>query len=155
MNGYKHIIECHCVLPQYRNAKKPLYFKFQVFSIIDDGNNVVPKMSQCPNCGIVHKVFDICKSEIVTFKESSKEIISKEDLTFMLPDDYVNILRNYGCVTADYEHLYFILDNKRWNDHMILSYEKEGDEISGKILKFTSDGRPKIEPYSYSNLVGK
>lgn len=134
--------------------KKPLYFKFQVFSIIDDGNNVIPKTAQCPNCGIVHKVFDICKSEIATGKEESREIITKDDLSFMLPSDYVNILKNYDCVIADYEQLLFILENKKWNDFIVLTYEKEGEDISGKLLKFSETGQPKIEPYAHSLIIG-
>ncbi|MHA2108846.1 MAG: hypothetical protein ACW99R_14180 [Candidatus Hodarchaeales archaeon] len=131
-----------------------LYFKFPVFSIIDDGNNAIPKMAQCPNCGIIHKVYDICKSEIVTRKEESREIITVEDLVFMLPEDYVNILKNYNCSTPDYEHLHFILENKKWNDYIVLTYEKDDDNISGKLLKFTQEGRPRIEPYSHTNIVG-
>jgi hypothetical protein len=153
MEGYKHIIECHCVLPQYRNAKTGLYFKFPVFSIIDDGNNVVPKVAQCPNCDIIHRVFDVCKSEILTGREHSREIITKEDLEFMLPEDFIRILKNYNCVTADYEQLHFILTYKKWNNHIVLSYEKNENEISGKILKFTETGMPKIEPYSYTDIA--
>ena len=65
MTGVLHLIECHCCLPQYKNSKKPVYHKFKVFSILDDGDTVISKHSQCNNCGVVHHVIDICKSEII------------------------------------------------------------------------------------------
>ena len=66
MQGFKHLVQCHCILPQYRKMKDPVFHKFVVFSTIDKKDNVEPKNVQCNNCGVIHKVFDICKSEIET-----------------------------------------------------------------------------------------
>ena len=41
MAGIKHLIECHCMLPQYRNKKDRQYHKFVVFSIIDNADCVI------------------------------------------------------------------------------------------------------------------
>ena len=36
VEGVKHLIQCHCVLPQYRNANPPMFHKFVTFSVVDD-----------------------------------------------------------------------------------------------------------------------
>ena len=64
MESYvKHLIECHCTLPQYRNRPDIVYHKFPVFSLLES-DSVVEKLARCNNCDAVHRVFDVCKSEI-------------------------------------------------------------------------------------------
>ena len=63
------MVECHCVLPQYRNRKEVVYHSFVVFSIIDEAGTVIPKHATCNNCGVIHNVRDICKSEIIPGRE--------------------------------------------------------------------------------------
>ena len=65
MRGVKHLIQCHCMLPQFRNMKEPIFHKFPVFSVIDNSDITIEKFSICNNCAALHKVVDICKSEIV------------------------------------------------------------------------------------------
>ena len=77
----KHLIECHCILPQYKKAPKPVFHKFIVFSEID--NDVVePTYVQCNNCGAVHKIYDFCKSEIIVGRDELRTILSSTLLTF-------------------------------------------------------------------------
>ena len=82
MTGQQHLIQCHCVLPQYRGRKDPVYHKFTVFSIIDESDTVVPKFVQCNNCGVIHKVYDICKSEIITGKDEMRNTAKIDDFKF-------------------------------------------------------------------------
>ena len=60
MRGQKHLIECHCILPQYRRALNTVYHKFVVFSEIDDSDTVVPKFAQCNNCGVIGHLAGQC-----------------------------------------------------------------------------------------------
>ena len=62
LEGVRHLIECHCTLPQYRNANPPVYHKFVVFSVLDE-DAIQKKLVQCNNCGIIHKVVDLCKKK--------------------------------------------------------------------------------------------
>ena len=48
MNGIKHLIECQCILPQFKKRENPPYHKFVVFSIIDDVDEVLEKFAQSP-----------------------------------------------------------------------------------------------------------
>ena len=76
--GIKHLVSCHCVLPQFRKMKNPIFHKFVVFSKLEN-DNVVPKIAKCNNCGVLHKVIDICKSEFIHGHEDSVRSIVQVD----------------------------------------------------------------------------
>ena len=44
----------------------PLFHKFTVFSEFDSEGEIIPKIAKCNNCGVIHKVIDFCRSEIIT-----------------------------------------------------------------------------------------
>jgi len=155
MKGFKHLIECHCVLPQYRKLEKHIYHKFIVFSIIDDSDTVIPKYSQCNNCGVIHKVFDICKSEIISGTEELTSLTTIEDLQLMLSDDIVNVLKSYDVDVATYEYVKFILDEKKWGEHVVLTQDSIKDEITGKILIVESAMKSKIETFIRKTSIDK
>ena len=148
MEGIKHIIDCHCVLAQYRNTKNPIYHKFIVFSIIDDSNTVVPKFVQCNNCDTVHKVFDICKSEIISGKDELGTGIQKDDIKRILPEDVRDVLESYSADLATYEYAAFILEQKKWGSFVVLTREIINDDVSGKMLVFESPVKFKIETFT-------
>ena len=43
MPGIKHLIQCHCILPQYRNIDDPIFHKFIVFSKMDSNGDLIPR----------------------------------------------------------------------------------------------------------------
>ena len=141
------------MLPQYRNAKKPLYFGFNVFSEIDEGNNITCKFLQCPNCGVIHKVYDACRSEIITGKDESAMVRNLTDVKLSIPENFVELLENHGCEFADYEKLEFILDNKMWSEYILLSKDYEDNSRVGKMLTFSDNGKPKVEPFMSTELI--
>jgi hypothetical protein len=147
MQGVKHLIQCHCVLPQFKNRENPVFHKFVVFSVIDDSDTVQPKFAQCNNCGIIHKVTDLCKSEL-TSKEESKSLPNIQDIKFSLPKDLVGILESYQCDLATWEQAEWICLTKMWDQWIVLAKE-EGDDgdIHGKRLIFQEDGRFRIEAF--------
>ena len=83
IEGVRHLIECHCILPQFRNRQTPVYHKFIVFSTVDD-DKVNKKLVQCNNCGILHKVVDLCKSEIAHGMEEGASLRTIEDIRLVL-----------------------------------------------------------------------
>lgn len=155
MEGTKHIVECHCVLPQYRAMSSPLYHKFIVFSIIDDSDTVVPKFVTCNNCGVVHKVFDICKSEIVAGRDELNSEIKKDDIKFNIPSDIREVLESYNCDISTYENVIFILDNKKWNSFVVLTKDSVEDDVTGKMLVFQNRDKFKIESFTNNFIVEK
>jgi hypothetical protein len=147
LRGQKHLIECHCILPQYRRASNTVYHKFVVFSVIDSSDTVVPKFTQCNNCGVIHKVYDVCKSEIITHKEDLKSIKTIDDLALTLPTDVSRVLASYNCDLPSWEYAEFILNNEAWGSIITLTRDEADDEITGKALQI--EGRSQISIITY------
>jgi hypothetical protein len=148
MNGIKHLIECQCILPQYKKRENPPYHKFVVFSIIDDSDATIEKFAQCNNCGIVHRVFDICKSEIAVGHESLNSIPTKDDFCLMLPSSIVDILNAYDCEMYTWEQVAFILNHDKSGEKIIISKDEINGKIQGKFLTYSGNNRFMIEPFT-------
>tara|TARA_A100001515_G_scaffold73854_1_gene58707 strand:- start:124 stop:585 length:462 start_codon:yes stop_codon:yes gene_type:complete len=153
VKGIKHILECHCILPQYRDRREPVYHKFIVFSEIDESDTVVPSNVQCNNCGTVHKIYDLCKSEIVAGKDESASVEKKEDVALSLPKQLVSLLETYSLEICDYQLARHIIENKQWDSTLVLSMENEGETSSGKILRFLAEDRFRVESFSRQELL--
>lgn len=155
--GQKHLIECNCILPQFRNQKKPIFHKFIVFSTIDENDKVVEKIVQCPNCGIVHKVSEIGNSEILR-KENVKSVKTIKDLSVYLPGSIVGVLEAHNCDLPTYEEIEFIIENELWDSSVVISKELTDDgEIFGKLMIIKNQkihpGVIKIESFSRDDTI--
>ncbi len=151
--GIKHLIQCHCILPQYKNSKDPVFHKFVVFSIIDDSDTCIPKIANCNNCGASHKVYDICKSELLTGSEDLKTAMKKEDFKLSLVSSVYELLEQYGCEIYDFEYAQFIIDNQKWDSTISLTKENISDKLEGKLLRFISENKFRVESFSYTETV--
>lgn len=146
MQGIKHTVECHCVLPQYRQAGKP-YHQFIVFSILDDSDTCIPKHARCNNCGVIHNVIDVCKSEILPGQETGA-VMEISDAKLMVPQSIANILDSYNCDISTWEYVLFLLEGEQWDTKVILSKEQtETGDITGKLLHLRAPGQYRLEPY--------
>jgi|TARA_R110001583_G_scaffold64676_3_gene187400 hypothetical protein len=153
MQGLKHLIECHCILPQFRGRKEPIFHKFVVFSVIDEEDQILTKFSQCNNCGVVHKIIDICRSEIISGMEDSGSIISKSDIKHSLSKNLISILETYKCDIATWENVQFIIENEMWGSEVTIEREEIEDNVQVKFLKLLSDSKVKIETIVSKNEI--
>ena len=144
--GVKHLVECNCVLPQFRKKNNPPFHSFVVFSIIDAGDVVEPKTVQCNNCGVVHNVVDLCKSEIITGREDCS-FVTIDDIKFMLPAQIKEILETYNCDLPTWEEALFNLQEKKWNSFIVLERKENDGDSEGKLLRFKGQNRFMIEPF--------
>ena len=152
--GFKHLIQCHCILPQYRNSADPVFHQFVVFSIIDlKSDTVIPKFSECNNCGAAHKIVDLCKSEIIVGKDEVSSQLSITDLKYVLPESLYELLGAYEKDLPDYEHAQFILENQMWGDHILLTREEIDDHIQGKLVKFLERDKFRVESYTTRRTI--
>ncbi len=144
--GIKHLIECHCTLKIYQKLEETIYHKFPVYSKYDkESGAIIPKIAQCNNCKTLHKVYDICKSEIVPGgKDEDRTMLTKEDIIIQLPDKISNFLVSQNCDITIFEHVLDIIDSEIWNEHVILSREIIDDNLHVKILQIIGDNRFKI-----------
>jgi len=152
--GVKHLIECHCILPQYRGRSNVIYHKFTVFSEIDESETVVPKIINCNNCGISHKIIDLCKSIINIGKEDSITMTTIDDIKLSLPEDIISVLISYDCDLATWEQAEFLIRNSQWGNFIVLSKELTENGAEGKVLKLIGHGKYRIEPFSQTNTIG-
>ena len=151
MKYCKHLIECQCILPIFKNNTAPVFHKFTVFSLFDLNENIKEKWVKCNNCDAVHRVYDICKSEILKNSEKYTNLVTTlDDLKFALPSDIINILSKNNSEIADYEMAAYFIKEKVDQEKIVLS--KKEIENEGKILvKYISfeNGKYEINQSSY------
>lgn len=148
MRGQKHLVKCRCVLPQYKKLKDPPPHQFIVFSVVKDDGDVVVKYAQCNNCGIIHRVTNVCNSEIVIGKEYMNSLIKIEDIKASLAPNFINVLEANFADLPTWEATQFIIENKRWGDFVVLNSENEGGEIHGKYLRILGETLCKVESFT-------
>lgn len=129
----KHVIECKCILPQYKASPEPIFHRFVVFSELDEQGEFVSHYAQCNNCGVVHRVIEVGQSRVIK-KESLPSIISIEDLKMSLPPKLVGILELHDCPLATWQEANFIIQNKMWGRGFTVAKEMDGSTIMGKYI---------------------
>jgi hypothetical protein len=141
-----------CILPQLKGRPNQVFHKFVVFSVIDDDGNVQSSHAQCNNCGAVHKVTDICKSEILIGKDELKSMISEKDIKLTLPSSLSNVLETYSCDLATWQLVQFAFHHQKWGTWTTLVKEELEDGTSGKILRIDGPTNFRVEPFSTEDM---
>ena len=150
--GHKHLIECRCILSQFQKMRNPPLHKFIVFSILED-DVMLPKLAQCNNCGIVHKVIDFCKSEIVRGKEHANSIISIDEVKQSLPSKLCDALSSYDIDLPTWEAIKFIIENERWGEHVVLSTDDTDGMRQGKYLRILGKTLYKVDSFTSDGVL--
>jgi hypothetical protein len=144
--GIKHLIECHCTLKIYEGSDDHVYHKFPVYSKLDMSGKVIQKLIQCNHCQTIHKVYDICKSDIVrSGKDDHKTSIDREDIACQISDKISSLLRRYDCDISTWEQILDYCDNKYWNKKIVLNRELIEGKYHVKIMTLMSEEKVKIE----------
>jgi len=136
MIGTKHLIQCHCVLPQFRKLEDPIFHKFVVYSKFLDDSSVEERLVKCNNCDAIHKVIDLCRSEIVLKIDDVDSILDENEIKLGLPDKIVKILEKNSSDIATYESIDHIIEKSAWGSEVIVSRKTINNEkIHVKILE--------------------
>jgi len=153
--GQKHLIKCRCVLPQFKTSTNPesKQHKFVVFSEVND-DVVKQKFSQCNNCGLIHKVTDICTSEIMSGKEFMSSIMTIEDIKPGMNSSLVSILERYQCDLPTWEQVQYTIENKRWGDFIILTSDIEDDTKTVKYVRILGETLFKVDFHTRKETIG-
>lgn len=146
--GVKHLVKCKCVLPQFRKQHTPPQHQFIVFSVINDEDRVNLKFAQCPNCGVVHKVIEISRSEIMQNREAMSSIVSIDDIRSSLPQQLTAMLDANKVDLATWEHTQFIYENKQWGSYVVLASDTEAGIKSGKYVRILGEALFKVESFT-------
>jgi len=158
MKYLTHLVECQCILPQYKNYGKPIFHKFPVFTLFKEENNmsddsfavgnVIEKYVKCNNCDCVHRVYDICKSELLKKSDDYVDLVTTlDDLKFSLTSELIDVLSKNNADISDFEKAAYLY-NKKVSDTIMLSKKIIGDNIVCKFLIF-EDGKFTVRQDSY------
>jgi hypothetical protein len=138
IEGIKHLIQCHCVLPQYRGVNPPLFHKFVVFSLVED-DQMREKISQCNNCGVLHRVFDHCRSEILFGKDASASVRTVEDVEIALPERLAAYLKSQNIDLSTWEQVEWLVENSQESE-LVIRRDEQAGKTNLKILTIKKDG---------------
>lgn len=151
-SGQKHVITCRCIMHQFKKLRNPPAHKFVVFSVLDD-DQVRPKFVQCNNCGVIHKVTDVGKSEVVQTREHMSSILSIDEIKSSLPTNLAQVLETNNCDLPTWEAVSFIVENQRWGDFVVLTSDEEAGLRQGKFLRIIGESLFKVESFSRDEIV--
>jgi hypothetical protein len=132
--------------------ENPPLHQFPVFSVIRDDDSVVPKFVQCPNCGAVHKVTDIFKSEIVPNKEDLRSL-TIQDMKAGFSESLSGILETNDCDLSIWEFVKFIIDNQKWGEIVVLTSESIDGMRQGKYLRILGERLYKVEEFVREEFI--
>lgn len=141
--GHIHLIACRCVLPHLKSSKEPPPHRFRVFTRLVDDVPVV-KYAQCNNCGLVHRVTDLGRSEI-TGKDEGRSVKTISDIKPLLPEKLVSILESNDADLASYELCEHVLNHQEWGRFVVLSSEPDGSITHVKILEIMGPNFFRVE----------
>lgn len=150
--GMKHLITCRCVLPQLKRVTNPPQHQFVVFSVIEDNGTFRPRFSQCNNCGIIHKVIDVCRSEIVP-REAMGSLTTIDDIKASLTPQLVNLLDVNSVDLSTWEMAQFIIEYKQWGNFVVLSTDEEDGTRQGKYLRIMGETLFKVETFMREEVI--
>ena len=150
--GLRHLITCRCVLPQFKRSPSAPQHQFVVFSAIEDDGTFRVRFTQCNNCGIIHKVTDVCRSEVVP-RESMGSIPTIDDIKASLPPQLANLLESNDVDVSTWEMAQFIIENKQWGNFVVLSTDEEDGMRQGKYVRILSETLYKVETFMREEVV--
>lgn len=153
MPGLKHLIECHCVLALFKSSQKIINHKFPVYSKIDSNGKVISKIVKCNNCDSLHKVFDICKSEIKFGKDQTPVTVTREDLGYMLPSRLNDLLVKTDVDISVFEHVLDVIEEERWGEYIVLKRDIIDEKQQVKLLEIFSEEKYKITNEVINNII--
>jgi hypothetical protein len=102
---------------------------------------------------VIHKVTDLCKSEILAGKESAKAMITIDDIRPSIHPNFANILDVNSADLATWEAVQFFVENKKWGEVVVLTTEQDGNELHGKYLRIIGESLCKVESFTRSTGV--
>ena len=155
MQSQKHLIQCQCILSQFKNTDPPIFHSFIVFSVLEEDGSLIPAYAQCNNCNVIHKVLDICRSEILK-KEEMFSLETEDDLKFSIPEKLVQELQRNQCPLYVWQELSFIFENEQWKkgiQNVVIATDTIEDNTVGKYISVRGKDTFVINKFSRKDVI--
>jgi hypothetical protein len=153
--GIKHLVECHCILPQFKKRESIVFHKFTVYSKLTEKGDVIEKTVQCNNCNVIHKVSKLCNSRILGGRDEYSAGMSIEDLSVQLDSKISNILSNSNCDIATWEHVLDVIEEERWGENIILNRNIIDSQQNVKVLNIFENLKIKLTTKVIKDEIGQ
>lgn len=159
LEGIKHTLVCNCILPQLLHVEPPVFHRFVVFSVVENGM-VKPSHAQCTNCRGVHKVTEIGVSSKLPTEDSDSLVQTIEEIQASLPEKLVSLLTaggtKYNMLVDNlptWQEIQFHYNNELWGKPTIIAktVDKKTAAISGKLLLLAGKTLWTIQPFTSSD----
>jgi len=151
--GIKHLVTCRCVLPQFRMSQNPPQHQFVVFSVVGDDGTTVPKFAQCNNCGVIHRVTEINRSEVVSGREDMRSIPTIDDIKLDMPPRLADLLETNSADLATWEAVQHVLETKQWGSFAVLTTDEEVGLRQGKYVRIMGENLFKVETFEREEVI--
>lgn len=148
----KHLVQCKCILLQFRRMQDPPFHRFIVFSEIEPPGLLVPSLVQCPNCGAVHKVKEVGVSDILR-KEDAPTVITIDEIKSSLSQKVVDGLTGYELELHQWMEIKWIIDNAQWGRTVILTKDMADGLLTGKYIQIIGPELWKFANFSREELI--
>lgn len=153
--GVKHLVKCVCTLPQLSKLPDPPDHEFKVFSVYDDDNDgFEPSFVQCDNCGVVHKVTDVCTSTVLRGRDEMSSVVTIEDVKLAVPPNLAMILEQHRVDLPTWQQAAWVMEEKKWGTTIVLTSEYIDGTRQGKILTILGETIFKIGSFTNETVAG-
>lgn len=142
----KHLVECNCLLPQFKHSDPPKWHHFVVFSEIDDKGDIIPSFVQCNNCGVIHKVVEACVSSTLK-RDNLPSLTTMEELLDALPEKLRKELDKYKSDLPTIQEITWIREHQAWGRSVILAKDEVDGILVGKALLLLGETLWKIQSF--------
>jgi len=130
----------------------PPAHQFVVFSIIGDDDKVQVKFAQCNNCGILHKVTDICKSDIMA-RDVMTSLVTIDDIKPSIPEGLRVLLENNHADLATWEAVQYLFTSQTWGGFVVISSDTEDGIKQGKYVRVMGENLFRVEGFTRNEVV--
>lgn len=147
----KHLIQCRCILLQFRQLEHPPIHKFVVFSEIEPDGGFCPSLAQCPNCGVVHKVKEVGQSDILR-KEDLASVMTVDEIKSSVPEKIAEQISGYELEAHQWQEIKWIIENEAWGKSVLLVKDKAEGIIAGKAFQILSPSLGRITSFTKEDV---
>lgn len=118
-----------------------------------DNGELEPRLAQCNNCGLLHRVTELTHSELINGRESAQSIATIDDVRASVPDQLGSILDRAGADLATWEAAKFCIDEQRWGDVIVLTSDVVDGLRQGKYVRILGPSLFKVDTFTRDELA--